>query len=306
MTPSSSLDDLRAKILRLKADRKAVILAHNYQVGEVQDIADFVGDSLQLSRQAAATEAEVIVFCGVHFMAETAKILSPQKTVLLPELKAGCPLANMATAEQVRRKKAELPGRPVVSYINTTAAVKAESDICCTSSNAVKVVESLPDEEIIFLPDRNLGSWVAEQTGKKIILWDGFCTTHQKILPEHLLPLKEKHPDAQILVHPECTPEVRAIADFIGSTSAILKQARESAGKTFIIGTECGILHTLEKESPDKAFLSPTTPAVCPNMKRIGLETVLWALEEMRYQIEVPEEVRVGAKRAIDRMLAIP
>jgi quinolinate synthase len=306
MTSSSSLDDLRAKILRLKADRKAVILAHNYQVGEVQDIADFVGDSLQLSRQAAATEAEVIIFCGVHFMAETAKILSPQKTVLLPELKAGCPLANMATAEQVRRRKAELPGRPVVSYINTTAAVKAESDICCTSSNAVKVVENLPDNEILFLPDRNLGSWVAEQTGKKIILWDGFCTTHQKILPEHILPLKARHPGAQILVHPECTPEVRRIADFIGSTSGILKQARESAAKIFIIGTECGIIHTLEKENPDKIFLSPTTPAVCPNMKRIGLETVLWALEEMRYPIEVPEEVRGAAKRAIDRMLAIP
>jgi len=291
--------------LRLKAERKAVILAHNYQVGEVQDIADFVGDSLQLSRQAAATEAEVIVFCGVHFMAETAKILSPQKTVLLPEPKAGCPLANMATVEQVQKRKADLPGLPVVSYINTTAAVKAESDICCTSSNAVKVVESLPENELIFLPDRNLGSWVAQQTGKKLILWPGFCTTHQKILPEHILPLKAEHPEAEILVHPECTPEVRAIADFIGSTSGILRRARESSRRRFIIGTECGILHTLKKENPEKTFLSPTTPAVCPNMKRIGLETVLWALEEMRYAIEVPEAVQAGAKQAIDRMLAV-
>jgi quinolinate synthase len=212
----------------------------------------------------------------------------------------------MATAEQVKSRKAELPGLPVVSYINTTAAVKAESDICCTSSNAVKVVESQPEKELIFLPDRNLGSWVAEQTGKKLFLWPGFCTTHQKILPEHILPLKAQHPEAEILVHPECTPEVRAIADYIGSTSGILRRARDSAGQLFIIGTECGLLHTLKKENPTKTFLSPTTPAVCPNMKRIELETVLWSLEEMRYGIEVPEAVQAGAKRAIDRMLAIP
>ena len=283
-----------------------MILAHNYQVGEVQDIADFVGDSLELSRQAAATDAEVIVFCGVRFMAETAKILSPRKTVLLPDPNAGCPLCDMATAEQVRRRKTSLPGVPVVAYVNTTAEVKAESDICCTSSNAVKVVESLPEEEILFLPDRNLGSWTAEQTGKRLILWEGYCITHQRILPEHILSLKEKHPEAEIVVHPECNPEVRRLANAVRSTSGILRFARESSAPAIIVGTEIGILHRLKKENPGKLFLAPSAVAVCPNMKRISLEKVLWALEEMLYPIEVPEEIRLRAKRAIDRMLALP
>jgi len=296
---------LQEDIQRLKAAREAVILAHNYQVAEVQDAADFVGDSLELSRQAAATEAEVIVFCGVRFMAETAKILSPQKTVLLPDPQAGCPLCDFADAKQVRRRKAELPGRPVVAYINTTAEVKAESDICCTSSNAVKVVESLPEDEILFLPDRNLGSWVAEHTKKKIILWNGFCVTHQRILPEHILKLKEQHPDAEVMVHPECTPQVRQLADAVLSTSGMVRQARESDAKTIIVGTEEGILHRMRKDRPDKLFLLASPLAVCPNMKRTTLEKVLWALEEMQHPIEVPEEIRRRAKKAIERMLEI-
>ena len=284
-----------------------MILAHNYQVGEVQDIADFVGDSLELSRQAAAvTDAEVIVFCGVRFMAETAKILSPQKTVLLPDPNAGCPLCDFADAEAVRRRKAELPGVPVVSYVNTTAEVKAESDICCTSANSVKVVNSLPQEEILFLPDRNLGSWTAEQTQKKLILWDGYCITHQRILPEHILRLKAQQPEAEVVVHPECSPEVRKLADAIRSTSGILRYARESPARSFIIGTEIGILHRLRKENPEKEFFAPSKVAVCPNMKKITLEKVLWSLEEMVHPVEVPEEIRLKAKRAIDRMLALP
>lgn len=302
IVPASLVEE----ILGLKEARRAVLLAHNYQLGEVQDIADFVGDSLELSRQAAATEAEVIVFCGVKFMAETAKILSPEKTVLLPDLQAGCPLCDMATAEEVRARKASLPGVPVVSYVNTTADVKAESDICCTSSNAVKVVESLPQEEILFLPDRNLGSWTAEQTGKRLIIWDGYCITHQRILSEHILGLKEKYPDAEVVVHPECTPEVRRLANAVRSTSGILRYARESSASTIIVGTEIGILHRLKKENPEKVFLAPSTLPVCPNMKRITLEKVLWSLEEMVYPIEIPEEIRVPAKRAIDRMLALP
>jgi quinolinate synthase len=306
VSEKSSMTELQERISRLKNARRAVILAHNYQVGEVQDIADFVGDSLELSRQAAATEAEVIVFCGVRFMAETAKILSPEKTVLLPDPHAGCPLCDMATAEEVRRRKASLPGVPVVSYVNTTADVKAESDICCTSSNSVKVVESLPEEEILFLPDRNLGSWTAEQTGKRLILWEGYCVTHQRILAEHILSLKEKHPEAEVVVHPECIPEVRRLANGVRSTSGILRYARESSASTIIVGTEIGILHRLKKENPGKLFLGMPAIAVCPNMKRISLEKVLWALEDMVHPIEVAEEIRLKAKRAIDRMLALP
>lgn len=302
---NSSLDDLRANILHLKAARRAVILAHNYQVGEVQDIADFTGDSLELSRKAAATDAEVIVFCGVHFMAETAKILSPQKTVLLPDLHSGCPMADMATAEAVRARKAQHPGVPVVAYVNTSAAVKAECDICCTSANAPKVVTSLPDDEILFLPDRNLGSWTAEQTGKRLILWEGFCPTHQRILPEHIDALKAAHPEAVVMAHPECRPEVRRLADVVMSTSGMVRYAKESPAQTIIVATELGILHRLKLDSPAKLFLVPSQVAVCPNMKRITLEKVFWALEEMVHPIEVPEAVRVRALGAIERMLAL-
>ena len=299
------MPSLEDKILRLKDERDAVILAHNYQVDEVQDIADFVGDSLELSRQAAATENAVIVFCGVHFMAETAKLLSPQKTVLLPDPKAGCPLADMATAEQVRARKAELPGVPVVSYVNTSAAVKAESDICCTSANAVEVVESLPEEEILFLPDRNLGSWTAEQTDKKIILWNGCCSTHARILPEHILGLKAAHPQAQVVVHPECNPEVRRLADAVTSTGGILRFARESEAQKIIVGTEIGILHRLKQENPGKEFFAPSRVAVCPNMKKINLEKLLWSLEEMAPRIEIPPDIAPRAARAIERMLEL-
>jgi quinolinate synthase len=304
MADQQTTSELQQQITRLKRERRAVILAHNYQISEVQDVADFVGDSLELSRKAAAvSDAEVIVFCGVRFMAETAKLLSPDKIVLLPEPDAGCPMCDMAPVQQVRERKAELPGRPVVSYVNTTAAVKAESDICCTSANAIEIVESLPEDEILFLPDRNLGSWVAEHTTKKIILWNGYCIVHQRILPQHIQVLKAEHPQAEVVVHPECSPEVRQLADAVRSTSGILRYCRESSAQSFIIGTEVGILHRLQKENPGKQFFAPAPLAVCANMKLTTLEKVLWALQEMVHPIEIPAEIAAPAKRAIDRML---
>jgi quinolinate synthase len=303
MNPSTNT--ISTEIRRLAAERRAVILAHNYQIGEVQDVADFVGDSLELSRKAAATEAEVIVFCGVRFMAETAKILSPQKTVLLPEPQAGCPMCDMAPVERVRARKAELPGVPVVAYVNTTAEVKAESDICCTSSNAVQVVESLQVDEVLFLPDRNLGSWVAENTPTHIILWNGYCITHERILPQQVEALMEEHPEAEVVVHPECPPAVRTLADAVTSTSGMLAYVRASKAPSFIIGTETGILHRMKLENPHKTFIPASPVAVCRNMKLTTLEKVLWALQEMVHPIEVAEEVREPAKRAIERMLEV-
>ncbi len=297
--------EMAERIARLKAERKAVILAHNYQLGEVQDIADFVGDSLELSRQATKVEAELIVFCGVMFMAETAKLLNPQRTVLIPDPRAGCPMCDMAPVEEVRRRKAELPGVPVVAYVNTTAAVKAEADICCTSANAVKVIASLPDERILFLPDRNLGYWVQRHTGKEIILWDGYCPTHQRILAKQVLALKEAHPQAVVVVHPECTPDVIDLADEVLSTGQMMRWARETQAREVIVGTEIGLLHRLQQENPGKVFLPITKLTTCPNMKRITLEKVLWALEDMYYRVEVPEEIAGPARRAIERMLEV-
>jgi quinolinate synthase len=302
---NSSTTTLRNEIKRLAQERNAVILAHNYQVGEVQDTADFVGDSLELSRKAATTDADVIVFCGVRFMAETAKILSPQKLVLLPEPQAGCPMCDMAPVEKVRERKAELPGVPVVAYVNTTADVKAESDICCTSSNAIKVVESLDADEVLFLPDRNLGSWVAEHTKKAVILWNGYCITHERILSQQVEALVSEYPEAELVVHPECPPALRSLADAVTSTSGMLKYVHESKARTFIIGTEVGILHRMKLENPGKTFIPASALAVCRNMKLTTLEKVLWSLQEMVHPIEVAEEVRIPAKRAIDRMLAI-
>ncbi|MBI2832721.1 MAG: quinolinate synthase NadA [Chloroflexi bacterium] len=297
--------ELVGKILDLKKKRGAVILAHNYQRAEVQDTADFVGDSLELSQKAAGTDAPVIIFCGVHFMAETASILCPDKTVLLPDAKAGCPMANMITVEKLLAKKKELPGVPVVCYVNSSAAVKAESDICCTSANAVKVVESVDAEEILFVPDQYLGNYVSTQTTKKLILWPGYCPTHVKIRAEDISRLRKEHPQAIAIVHPECRPEVIALANHVLSTGGMIRFARQTEASELIVGTEVGLLHRLKKENPSKKFIPASEQAICPNMKLITLEKVLWALEEMAPEVKVPEDIRIRAKRAVDRMLEI-
>ena len=293
------------RILRLKREKNAVILVHNYQRPEVQNIGDIVGDSLELSQKAAGTDADVIVFCGVHFMAETASILCPDKTILLPDAKSGCPMADMITAEQLRQKKKELPDATVVTYINSSAEVKAESDYCCTSSNGVKVVASLENDEILFVPDQYLGDYIARKTGKKLTLWPGYCPTHVRILPEDIIRQKQKYPGAKVVVHPECRPEVIALADEVLSTSGIIRYAARDDVSELIVGTEVEILHRLRKENPGKTFIPASEKAVCPNMKRITLEKVLKSLETMSPQIKVPEDIRVKAKAAVDRMLAI-
>lgn len=293
------------KIFRLKDKRKAIILAHNYQLGEVQDIADFVGDSLELSQNAAKTDAKVIVFCGVHFMAETASILCPDKIVLLPDINAGCPMADMITRERLREKKKEHPRATVVCYINSSAEVKAESDVCCTSANAVKIVENLDAEEIIFVPDQYLGSYVSNKTGKKMILWPGFCPTHVRIRPERIKELRQEFPQARVVVHPECIPEVIALADEVLSTGGMIRYARRDEVKEMVVGTEIGIIHRLKKENPGKRFIPVSEQAICPNMKLITLEKILWALEQMKPEVKVPKEIRVKAKTAVDRMLQI-
>ena len=302
---ANSNTQLAEEILNLKKQKNAVILVHNYQRGEVQDIADFVGDSLELSQNAAKTDAEVIVFCGVHFMAETAAILCPGKTVLLPDIESGCPMADMITAEKLREKKEELPAAAVVCYVNSSADVKAESDICCTSANAVRVVESLDTSEVLFIPDQYLGHYVSTQTDRKIHLWPGYCPTHVKITPEDIRQRKTEHHVAKAIVHPECRPEVIQVADEVFSTGGMIRYARESSFKEVIIGTETGIIHRLAKENPDKTFIPASKKAVCPNMKRITLEKVLWALQDMKHPVTVPEDIRLRAKSAVDRMLAL-
>ncbi len=304
MVTSAGLS-LQERILKLKKERNAVILAHNYQLGEVQDIADFVGDSLELSQNAARTNARVIVFCGVHFMAETAAILCPDMTVLLPDMHAGCPMANMITAEQLRQKKKELPGATVVCYVNTTAEVKAESDICCTSANGVKVVESVVNNEILFVPDQYLGQYISSKTRKEMTFWPGYCPTHVRIQARDIVRLKAEYPQAKVVAHPECRPEVIALADEVLSTGGICRYARRDDVKELIVGTEMGIIYRLRKENPGKRFIPVSEQAVCPNMKLITLEKVLWSLEEMAPQVKVPEPIRIRAKAAVDRMLAI-
>ena len=292
-------------IQALKKKRNAIILAHNYQLGEVQDIADFVGDSLGLSQEAARTEADVIVFCGVRFMAETASILSPDKIVLLPEVDANCPMARMISAEELRKQKNELPGVSVVCYVNSSAEVKAESDVCCTSANAVKIVENLDANEILFVPDQYLGHYISTKTDKKIILWPGFCHTHIRIQPHHIINLKQDYPQAKVVVHPECHPEVVALADEVLSTGGLCSYAVRDEIKEIIVATEIGIIHQLRKENPGKKFIPATEQAVCPRMKLITLESILWSLQEMTTQIKVPEEIRLKAKVAVDKMLEI-
>ncbi|MBM3701689.1 MAG: quinolinate synthase NadA [Actinobacteria bacterium] len=298
--------ELFDNIIKLKTKKNAIILAHNYQIGEVQDIADFVGDSLELSIEASKAQCKIIVFCGVHFMAETAKILSPAKKVLLPDKSSGCPMADMINATQLKKLRNEHPDAVVVCYVNTTAEVKALSDICCTSSNAVNVIKSIPkNKEIIFIPDKYLGSYVQSQTGRKLILWNGYCPTHVMINFKEIIQLKKEHLDAAVILHPECKPDVISIADKVASTGGMLKYIKNSEKKKFIIGTEIGILYRLKKENPHKTFYPATSKAICPNMKLINLEKVLWSLEDERYEIKVPEEIIQKARSAIDRMIAI-
>ncbi|HOX54776.1 MAG: quinolinate synthase NadA [Candidatus Omnitrophica bacterium] len=300
------MKQLIEKINKLKQQRKAIILSHNYQPPEIQDIADYGGDSLELSRIAASTEAKVVIFCGVHFMAETASILCPNKMILMPDLMAGCPMANMITAEDLRELKKRHPKAVVVGYVNTSADVKAELDICCTSTNAVEVVNYLKDaEEIIFVPDKYLADFVSRRTGKRLISWDGYCPTHVKILPENIVKQVRLHPHAKVIVHPECIPEVVDLADVALSTSRMCKYVKESDAKEFIIGTDVGIIHRLHKDNPGKKFYPASELAVCPNMKRISLEKVLWSLEELREEVRVPDDIRKRARKAIDKMLEI-
>jgi len=300
-------DKLADRIRQLKEERNAVILAHNYQLGEVQDAADFSGDSLELARKASKTQADVILFCGVRFMAEMAAILNPDKIVLEPDHNAGCPMANMITARQLRELKKEHPGAAVICYVNSSADVKAESDICCTSANAASIMATFPPErEIIFVPDKSLGGWAAEKLGRKnVVLWDGYCPTHHRILAEDIVRQKEMHPEAKVAVHPECREDVRALADVVGSTSGILKFACNGGAKEVIMGTEVGMKHRIEKECPSVTIIPASELADCPNMKLNTLEKMLWSLEGMEYKVEVDSAVAEGAKRAIDRMMEV-
>lgn len=298
--------DLEKRIIELKKKRNAVILAHNYQLPEVQDVADFCGDSLELSRKASKTDAKVIVFCGVHFMAETASMLSADKLVIVPDVQAGCPMANMITVRALKELKEKHPSAVVVGYVNTSAEVKAELDYCCTSSNAVGVINALKKEkEIIFVPDKYLADYVSKRTGKKLISWNGYCPTHVKILPEDIKQQKKLHPGAEVIVHPECLPAACALADAILSTSQMVKFAQETPAKEIIVGTETGLIYRLKKDNPGKEFYPASQNAVCPNMKRTTQEKILWALEELKTEVRVPDEIRRRAKKAIERMLEI-
>jgi len=306
MTKKTYKDDLAAKIKDLKNKRNAVILVHNYQLPEVQDVADYRGDSLELSRIAAKTDAKVIVFCGVHFMAETASILCPHKKVIMPDINSGCPMANMITAQQLRTLKTQHPQAVVVGYVNTSAEVKAELDVCCTSTNAVAVVNAFKDaEEIIFVPDKYLADYVSRKTGRKLISWNGFCPTHIKILPEDIKREKGFHPKAKVIVHPECLPAVVSMADAVLSTSQMCKFAKETESKEIIVGTEVGIIYRLKQDNPTKEFYPASEAAVCPNMKRVTQEKVFWALENLEEEVRVSDYIRRRARKAIDRMLEI-
>jgi len=297
------------KIKKLKNEKNAVILAHNYQIPEVQDIADFVGDSLGLSIEAARTDASIIVFCGVHFMAETAKILSPQKIVLLPDKNAGCPMADMIDAGSLKSLQEKHPDAVTVCYVNTTAAVKALCDYCCTSANAQKIMENIlsnhKGKEIIFVPDQFLAQNVSAQVKHDFIIWEGYCPTHAKILPENIMQAKRLYPKAKVIVHPECRPTVTELADVVTSTEGMSKYIRKAPETEFIIGTEIGIIHRMKKENPDKIFYPVTEMAVCPNMKKITLEKVLWSLEDLSYEIIVPPDIMEKARLSIERMLQV-
>lgn len=293
-------------ICRLRKERNAVVLAHNYTPGDVQDVADFTGDSLELARRATEVNADVIVFCGVYFMAETAKILNPSKTVLIPDPTAGCPMADMITAEELRKFKADHPGAKAVCYVNSTAEVKAECDMCVTSGNAERVMRSFQaDEKILFVPDRHLGGHIASLLGRKYELWQGCCPIHAKLTASDIAAARAAHPEAVVMVHPECSEEVRNAADKALSTGGMCAFAKESDAQEFIVGTECGILHRLEKENPTKRFYCAGSNIVCQDMKKITLEKLRDCLAGMKEEVVVPEEIAVKAKRAIDAMLAL-
>jgi quinolinate synthase len=298
--------ELIQEIRKLALERDALILAHNYQRDEIQELADLCGDSLGLSQEAARTEKQVIVFCGVHFMAESAAILAPAKTVLIPRADAGCPMADMITADGVRQMRERYPGAPVVTYVNSSAEVKAESDICCTSANAVRVVNSLPAAEVILTPDRNLAMYIARHTDKRCHIWDGYCPTHERLTVEDIRQAQADYPDAVFMAHPECPPEILDIADHICSTSGMYDYARKSPSRRFIVGTEMGILYRLRLENPEKEFILPTTRLVCPNMKLTALEDVRAALLTMSPLITVAADIRERARHALERMLAVP
>ncbi|MFA5515510.1 MAG: quinolinate synthase NadA [Desulfuromonadales bacterium] len=299
-------EEIKQEIRRLVRERNALLIAHNYQRDEIQEIADLTGDSLGLSMEAARTDRDVIVFCGVHFMAESAAILAPEKTVLLPRPDAGCPMADMVTPEALRAMKARHPGATVVTYVNSSAAVKAESDICCTSANAVRVVNSVESPEVILVPDRNLGSYIAQNTEKTCHLWPGYCPTHERLPVADVQRAMAEHPDAVFMAHPECPPEILALAHHITSTSGMYDYARTSSASTFIVGTEAGILYRLRRENPTKNFILPTSRLICPNMKLTSLEDVLHCLQTMSPRITVPAAVAEGARGALERMLAVP
>lgn len=296
---------MQSEIKALAKKRNAIILAHNYQPPEIQDLADLCGDSLELSRKAAQTDADVIVFCGVHFMAETASILSPNKTVLLPRKDAGCEMADMITAEALQAKIDSLPPMPVVTYVNSTADVKAISTVCCTSANVVQVVNSLDADEMLLTPDRNLAMYAASRTGKKIHIWEGYCPTHEWLTPDDVARARAEHPGAVFLAHPECRPEILEIADVIDSTSGMLKHVSQAKEKEFIVGTEQGILYPMQKANPDKHFYPASKKMICHNMKKISPQDVLRSLEEMSGEVKVPEEIRLPALKAVEAMIAM-
>jgi quinolinate synthase len=299
--------ELTEKIKKLKKEKNAVILAHNYQLPEIHDIADFVGDSLGLSMSAAKTDADIIVFCGVHFMAETAKILSPQKTVLLPDKNAGCPMADMITADDLKSLQAAHPKAVTLCYVNTSAAVKAQCDYCCTSANALKMAQNIlkKNEEIIFIPDKYLAQYVEGQVGRKFITWEGYCPTHARILPENIIGAKKLHPRAKVLAHPECKSQLTELADVVASTEKMCAYVQNTPDTEFIIATEIGIIHRMKKENPGKSFYPASDKATCPNMKRINLEKVLWSLEDLTYEITVPQDIMDKARLSIERMLQV-
>ncbi len=297
--------DIIREIKKLAKEKNAIILAHNYQIDEIQDIADFSGDSLELSQIAANNDAAMIVFCGVHFMAESASILSPRKKVIIPDPSAGCPMADMVEAEDVIALKKQYPGAMVITYINSTAAVKAHSDVICTSSNALRVVERVDADEIIFLPDRNLGSYVQRFTKKKIILWKGFCPTHEKFTAEELRAVREKNPGAVVMVHPECRPEVIDLADEVLSTGQMVKFVQKTDTKKIIVGTEIGMIHKLKGVAPHIEYIPASTSFICPNMKKINLQVLLKGLQKEETVVSVAQDMRDRAKKALDRMLEL-
>ncbi|GLX71451.1 quinolinate synthase NadA [Paenibacillus glycanilyticus] len=297
--------ELRERLMQLKKERNAIILAHYYQRDEIQEVADFRGDSFLLAQKAAQTDADVIVFCGVHFMGESAKILAPNKTVIIPDERAGCPMADMVNVDGLRKLKAQHPNATVVTYINSSAEIKAETDICCTSANAVKVVNSVEGDEVIWVPDKNLGHYVQQNTDKKMIIWEGYCNTHDMLTVKDVEEMKAKYPNAQFVVHPECRPEVVELGDFVGSTTAIIKYCKESDCQEFIVGTEDGTGYQLRLDSPNKTFHFASKYLVCPNMKVNNLKKLVKCLETMQPQIYVPDHVADQARKSLERMLLV-